>query len=154
MPASRKLKPVLSTGVRIISGTPLKDVPAAPAWMRPRAQKKFTESCEYLVGLRAITYAELGVVERLATYYDQWCSAQEILAKSDLHYTPVQTRQGTDGSAVASAAFMQASKCADIIRKCEQDLGLNPVERARLPVKANDAEDDPMEELLAQRFAT
>lgn len=151
MPASRKLKPVLASGVRVINGTPLTEVPAAPEWMRSRAQRKFTETCEYLVGLRAITYAELGVVERLAVYYDQWCSAQEILAANDLHYAAVQTRQGTDGSAVASAAFMQASKCADIIRKCEQDLGLNPVERARLPVTASGGEEDPMEELLANR---
>ena len=153
MPASKKLKPVLASGIRVTKGTPLKESPPAPEWMRPRAQRKFTETCQYLVSLGAITYAELGVVERLAVYYDQWCTAQEILAGNDLHYAAVQTRQGTDGSAVASAAFMQASKCADIIRKCEQDLGLNPVERARLPVSANGGEEDPMDVLLAQRNA-
>jgi len=149
MPASRKLKSVLASGCRNTKGTPLKEVPVAPEWMRPRAKKKYTETCGYLVALRAVTYAELGVIERLAVYYDQWCSAQEILAKTELHYSAVQTRQGTDGSAVASAAFMQASKCSDVIRKCEQDLGLNPVERARLPAAPSDVSSDPAEALFA-----
>jgi len=118
--------------------------------MRPRAKKKYTETCNYLIALGAITEGELAVVERLAVYYDQWVSAQEILAAEALHYTPVLTRQGTDGSAVASAAYMQASKSADIIRKCEADLGLNPVERARLPVTQTGGSVDKMDELLRQ----
>lgn len=146
----RKLSPVTAAGRRDYPGQPLVEVPDPPAWMRPIAREKFLNTAEYLVSLRAITAAELPLVEMYATAYCHYVEAEMILAAAPLTHRAVLNRQGEEASPVALPAAAQSAKALDQLRKLAAALGLAPVERGRLPAAAAGPEDDPVEKMFAE----
>lgn len=141
----RKLAPFTAAGPRKITGQPLSDAPDPPKWMRPIAQQKFIEVCEYLVDLGCLTAGELPMVEMFAAAYCHYVEAEMILAGSPLTYRAVLNRQGEEASSVALPAAAQSAKAVDQMRRLGAALGLSPVERSRLPAGRPSAEDDPVE---------
>jgi|LauGreDrversion4_2_1035121.scaffolds.fasta_scaffold674832_2 P27 family predicted phage terminase small subunit len=150
----RKKSVVGADGVRRC-GEPLREVPEPPAFLRPRAAEKFQSTCEYLIALGSITVGDLGLVARYAATFDRWLSAEEELAKGKIHWERLVTRTGDDGSAVPLPAMLQASKMSEALLKLEAALGLNPVERARLPVNqpVMTLEEELADEIAAMRAA-
>lgn len=144
---SPKLRPVTAAGPRQYPGRPLEEAPDPPSWMRPIAQEKYRETVEYLVGIGAITAAELPMVEVFAVAYGHWREAEELLAGNPLTHRSVLNRQGEEASPVALPAAAQASKAFDQMRRAAASLGLAPVERGRLPAKAAGV-DDEFEQLV------
>ena len=147
----RKLLPVTANGFREPAGTPLTQVPSPPSWMGEVAAKKFIETAEYLVDLRAITIGEVPLLEQFAACYGRWVAAEEALANGDPGWRTVLTRQGTEGTAVPTPAMLQSRQSVDQLRKLAAALGLSPVDRLKLPALRAGGEEDPMDILLAQR---
>ena len=145
---SRKLAPFTAAGPRKATGQPLIEVPDAPEWMRPIAQRKFVEVCEYLIDLGSLTAGELPMVEMFATAYCHYVEAEMILANAPLTYRAVLNRQGEEASSVALPAAAQSAKAVDQMRRLGAALGLTPVERARLPVTRQADDEDECERLF------
>ena len=152
MPTGRKLRSCNANGVRRSPVAPLTEIPDPPAWMRPAAARRFNEVCDYLIGINAITVAEVGVVEQYAACYGRWVEAEQELSKVAVNYRAVLNRQGEEASAVALPAMMQASKSLDQMHRLGACLGLNPTERSRLPATKS-GEVDEMDLLLARNNA-
>ena len=105
---------MLATGPREIAGRPLLEAPPPPAWMRPIAKAKFSETAEYLISTGSITSAELPLVEMFAVAYCHFVEAETMLAGDPLTYRAVLNRQGDEASAVALPAAAQAATSAAI----------------------------------------
>ena len=142
----RKRSPISPAGVRK-TGEPLREIPEPPAYLRPRAAENFRQTCAILISTGAITAGDLPLVERYAATLDRWQSAEERLAKDSLHWERLVDRKGDDASSVPLPAMSQSIKMAEMLLKMESALGLNPVERSRLPT--NQPETSMEEELAA-----
>jgi P27 family predicted phage terminase small subunit len=147
----RKLRPHTADGFREPAGRPLTEVPPPPHWMDDVASKKFVETAEYLVDVRALTAGELPLVEQFGAAYSRWVAAEKLLVAGDPGWRVVLTRQGTEGTAVPTPAMLQSRQSAEQLRKLAAILGLTPVDRAKLPAQRDGGEDDPMDVLLSQR---
>jgi P27 family predicted phage terminase small subunit len=141
----RKLSPFTADGPRAYAGKPLTKIPEPPKWMRTVAQKRFLATCEYLVGIGALTAGEVPMVEAFSAAYGRWVEAEIALAADPITYRSVTNRAGEAASAVALPAQAQASKALDHLRKFAAALGLSPAERGRLPVNAVGDDDDEVE---------
>ena len=128
----RKRSPVTSAGVRK-TGEPLREIPEPSAYLRPRAAENFRQTCAYLIATGSITSGDVPLVERYAATLDRWQSAEERLAKDTLHWERLVDRKGDDASSVPLPAMAQSLKMCEQLGKMESALGLNPVERSRLP---------------------
>jgi P27 family predicted phage terminase small subunit len=144
----RKLRPFTAAGAREISGVPLVDVPAPPEWMDEVGRRKFEEVGAYLVALGAITAGEVPLLEMFATTYARWIAAEKILAAGDPGWRTVIGRTGTEGTAVPTAAMLQARTSIDQLRRLGAALGLAPVERAKLPAVRQGREEDEVERMF------
>jgi P27 family predicted phage terminase small subunit len=144
----RKLRPITAAGPRDITGKPLVEVPAAPAWMDEVGRRRFEEVGAYLVDLGAITAGEVPLLEMFAATYSRWIAAEGMLAAGDPGWRTVITRQGTEGSAVPTAAMLQARTSIDQLRRLGAALGLAPVERAKLPAVRQGGEEDEVERMF------
>lgn len=144
----RKPSPFTADGPRAYAGKPLTEIPEPPAWMRPIAREKFVATCEYLVGIGALTAGEVPMVEAFAASYCRWVEAETTLATDPITYRSVRNRAGETASAVAVPAQAQASKALDHMRKFAAALGLSPAERGRLPVTAVGDDDDEVEKMF------
>lgn len=147
---NHRLSPTLAAGPRQITGAPLTFVPDPPQWMSDTARRKHQEVATYLVDLRAITAAEITLIEQYASVYARWVEAEQALASGDPGWRTVLTRQGTPGTSVPTPMMLQSQRSIEQLRKLSSALGLAPVERLRLPVVRQYGEDDPVEQLLLQ----
>jgi P27 family predicted phage terminase small subunit len=142
----RKRSTVTSAGIRK-TGEPLREIPEPPAYLRPRAAENFRQTCGFLIASGSITSGDVPLVERYAATLDRWQSAEERLAKDTLHWERLVDRKGDDASSVPLPAMAQSIKMGEQLSKLESALGLNPVERSRLPT--NEPETTAMEEIDA-----
>ena len=141
----RKPSPFTADGPRVYAGKPLIEIPEPPEWMRSVAREKFLATCEYLVGIGALTAGEVPMVEAFAAAYGRWIDAEIALAANPITYRSITNRAGEAASAVALPAQAQASKALDHLRKFAAALGLSPAERGRLPVTTMGDDDDEVE---------
>ncbi len=148
----RKLSYITAVGGFRPTAPVITKLPTPPEWMRPRAAARFRDIIGQLTSVGSLAVTDIGVVERYACIWDRWCSAEETLALGSIHYGCIKNRAGEEASSVATASMAQASKCHDQLLKLEAVLGLNPVERARLPMKGTTGPPDKMEQLLAEHF--
>jgi len=125
-------------------------LPDPPAWMRPRAQAIFSETCHHLDEMGVLARSDIYVVSRYAAVLDRWLSAEEELSKSAIHFHAMAGRNGEEKSAKPSPAFAQSAACHDQLRNLETVLGLTPADRTRLGVSVMDKQQavDPMSKLL------
>lgn len=144
---------MLAAGRRDIAGAPLDHIPDPPAFLNDVGRRKFEEVAAYLVDLRAITGGEIAIIEQFAACYSRWVAAEEALAGGDPGWRTVVTRQGTPGSSVPTPAMLQSQRSIEQMRKLSAQLGLAPVERARLPACRDGGEDDEFEKLIRESGA-
>ena len=144
----RKPSPFTADGPRVYAGKALVEIPEPPEWMRAVAREKFLTTCEYLVGIGALTAGEVPMVEAFAAAYGRWVEAEMALAATPITYRAVKNRQGEDASAAALPAQAQASKALDHLRKFAAALGLSPAERGRLPVTTGSDDDDEVDRMF------
>lgn len=144
----RKRSPVTSAGVRK-TGEPLREIPEPSAYLRPRAAENFRQTCAYLIASGSITNGDVPLVERYAATLDRWQSAEERLAKEAIHWERLIDRKGDDASSVPLPAMAQSLKMGEVLSKLESALGLNPVERSRLPTNQPETSvEDEVEEMI------
>jgi P27 family predicted phage terminase small subunit len=149
----RKKLPQTVTGERRQTGIPFPELPEPPAFLTDGAKRRFREVVRQLDGIGALAVTDVGVVARYAAVYDRWEQAEAALASSGgLGYTRLVNRAGEPASAVALPAMAQAAKCHDQLTKLESALGLNPVERARLPATRDPGQPDEYERLMASTW--
>lgn len=148
----RKRSPVTSAGIRK-TGEPLREIPEPPAYLRPRAAENFRQTCEYLISTGSITSGDVPLVERYAATLDRWQSAEERLAKDTLHWERLVDRKGDDASSVPLPAMAQSLKMCEQLGKMESALGLNPVERSRLPTNEPEMSMEEEIEQMIRRSA-
>lgn len=137
------------------AGRPFSELPEPPEFLTDGAKQRFREVAEQLNAVGALAQTDAGVLARYAAVFDRWKTAEAMLAASGpLHYERLVNRAGEPASAVALPAMMQASKCHDQLRQLEAVLGLNPVERTRLPATRAPGPPDDYEVLLASARCT
>jgi P27 family predicted phage terminase small subunit len=146
----RKLRPITAAGPRDISGKPLTEVPAPPGWMDDVGRRKFEEVGAYLVDLGAITVGEVPLLEMFAATYARWIAGEGMLAAGDPGWRTVITRQGTEGTAVPTAAMLQVRTSIDQLRRLGAALGLAPVERAKLPAVREGGQEEDVERMFRE----
>jgi P27 family predicted phage terminase small subunit len=146
----RKKLPQTAAGECRMAGVPLREPPEPPAFLTDGAKRRFREVIEQLTDIGALAETDAGVVARYAAIYDRWEQAEAALASSGpIHYARLTNRAGQPASAVALPAMAQAAKCHDQLCKLESALGLNPVERTRLPAARDRGPTDPAEKWFA-----
>jgi P27 family predicted phage terminase small subunit len=124
---------------------------APPDYLTAGAKARFRQVVAQLDARGALADTDFGVLARYAAVFDRWTQAEAILAASGdgLHYARLTDRAGKPASSVALPAMRQADSCAAQLAKLEAVLGLNPVERGRLPDKGGADEPDEFDEMMA-----
>jgi len=146
----RKLRPITAAGPREIGGPPLTEIPEPPPFLNEIGRRKFDEVAAYLVDLGSLTAGEVPLAEMYAAAYSRWAAAEELLGGGDPGWRTVITRQGTEGSAVPTAAMIQSKQSIDQLRRLGACLGLAPVERAKLPATRQGYEEDTVEKMFRE----
>jgi P27 family predicted phage terminase small subunit len=146
----RKLSPITAAGPREIAGQSLVEIPSPPPFLNEVGRRKFEEVAAYLVDLGCLTAGEVPLVEMYAAAYSRWAGAEEQLSGGDPGWRVVITRQGTEGSAVPTAAMIQSKQSIDQLRRLGAALGLAPVERAKLPATRQPGEEDKVDRIFRE----
>ena len=139
-----------AAGPREIGGQPLVEVPAPPPFLNEVGRRKFEEVAAYLIDSGSLTAGEVPLVEQFAACYSRWVAAEDLLAAGDPGWRVVITRQGTEGTAVPTAAMLQARTSIDQLRRLGAALGLAPVERAKLPAVRQGGGEDEVERMFRE----
>lgn len=127
-------------------------LPEPPEFLRPRAKDFFYEACQNLHAMGVMAKTDKHAVVRYAITLDRWYSAEEQLAKEEIHYQAMSGRQGEQKSAKPSPAFAQSIACHDQLRQLETVLGFTPADRTRLGMAVVERQTkaaDPMAKLLS-----
>lgn len=127
-------------------------LPEPPEFLRPRAKEFFYESCANLDVMGVLAKTDKHAVVRYAITLDRWYSAEEQLAKEEIHFQAMVGRQGEQKSAKPTPAFAQSLACHDQLRQLETVLGFTPADRTRLGmavVERRTKDADPMAKLLS-----
>lgn len=126
-------------------------LPQPPEFMRDRAKDFFREACINLDRMGVLAKTDIHVVVRYAATLDRWYSAEEQLAKSEIHYHAMVGRQGEEKAAKPTPYFSQSAACHEQLRQLESVLGFTPADRARLGmavIEKGKGAADPMGKLL------
>jgi P27 family predicted phage terminase small subunit len=126
-------------------------LPEPPEFMRERAKSFFREACISLDRMGVLAKTDIHVAIRYAATLDRWYSAEEELAKSEIHYHSMIGRQGEEKAAKPTPYFSQSAACHEQLRQLESVLGFTPADRARLGmavIEKGKGAADPMGKLL------
>lgn len=126
-------------------------LPEPPEFLRERAADFFREACRQLDQMGVLAKTDKHAVLRYAATLDRWYSAEEQLAKNEIHYHAKAGRGGEEKAAKPTPEFAQSAACHDQLRQLESVLGFTPADRTRLGmaiVEKNAAAGDPMSALL------
>ena len=126
-------------------------LPEPPEFCRERAAEFFREACRNLDAMGVLAKTDKHTVLRYALVLDRWYSAEEALAKGEIHFEAKVGRQGEEKAAKPTPAFSQASACHEQLRQLEAVLGFTPADRTRLGMAVIDRQAksaDPMSALL------
>ena len=126
-------------------------MPDPPTFLRPRAAEFFREACLGLDAMGVLAKTDTHLVVRYAAVLDRWYSAEEELAKSQIHFHSMTGRSGEEKSAKPSPYFAQSAACHEQLGQIESVLGFTPADRTRLGTAVIDRQaktPDPMDALL------
>lgn len=105
------------------------DVPSCPAWLAPAAKAVWNSTVKQLGGLGVLAKVDQNMLARYCDGFARWRQAQ---AKLD---------EATDQDGIAyQMAFARYNKLGQMLLRMEQELGLTPAARTRLPAGAKSDE--------------
>ena len=132
-------------------GTPLREMPQPPDYIKPLAQQMFRQVCEYTQNMGTLAESDVEVIARYAAVWERWRTAEEQLKGMDSGYVEVLAPDGSLRFSRPNKWMTQANVSHEQLRQLETVLGLTPADRTRLGYHAEKVVLDPMDELLKKR---
>lgn len=135
-------------------GTPPKNMPEPPEWMRPAAKAMFSLVCVYSARMGTLAESDAEVIARYSIIWDRWQEAEKHLAKMESGWVEVLAPDGSLRFSRPSRWQSQSNHCHEQLRQLETVLGLTPADRTRMGYGAVKVTTDPVDALFDNDAAT
>jgi P27 family predicted phage terminase small subunit len=134
-------------------GTPLRDLPDPPEYLKPAAKTMFHQVCIYTQNMGVLAESDVEVIARYSAVWDRWRTAEEHLKQLDSGYVEVLAPDGSLRFSRPNKWMTQANSSHEQLRQLETVLGLTPADRTRLGYGAVKVVSDPVDELFGDTAA-